>query len=71
VHVVMEALKRVGEKSMPEYDLGSNDNSLRSSPRVILRIYSRLSSMLAHTTIDWRELGIPSALPYISFRSVD
>ena len=26
---------------------------------------------LSHTTIDWRELGIPSALPYISFRSAD
>ena len=25
----------------------------------------------SHTTIDWRELGIPSALPYISFRSAD
>lgn len=25
-----------------------------------------LEILLSHTTIDWRELGIPSALPYIS-----
>jgi hypothetical protein len=39
--------------------------------RTFVNVYYQLSVVLAHTTIDWRELGIPSALPYISSRSVD
>ncbi len=37
----------------------------------IKTIYTPLTPFLLHTTIDCRILGIPSALPYISCRSVD
>jgi len=30
-----------------------------------------LEALLLHTAIDCRTLGIPSALPYISYRSAD
>ena len=40
--------------------------------RLLISVYVvRINNCLLHTTIDWRELGIPSALPYISFRSAD
>jgi hypothetical protein len=34
-------------------------------------IYASVQQEQSHTTIDSRELGIPSALPYTSLRSVD
>lgn len=34
-------------------------------------LYFERSTKLPHTTIDWRKQGIPSALPNLSFRSVD
>jgi hypothetical protein len=33
--------------------------------------YTEIQQQLSHTTIDCGKLGIPSALPYISHRSVD
>ena len=48
----------------PHYD---TDGTSRQS----LPIYLSIVREQPHTTIDSRELGIPSALPYINLRSVD